>query len=38
LPIGLQIQGRAFDEVQVFQAAYAYEQASSMVGASRLVV
>jgi aspartyl-tRNA(Asn)/glutamyl-tRNA(Gln) amidotransferase subunit A len=27
LPVGFQIQGKPFDEVRVFQAAYAYEQA-----------
>jgi len=28
LPIGLQIVGRPFEEERVFQAAYAYEQAT----------
>jgi aspartyl-tRNA(Asn)/glutamyl-tRNA(Gln) amidotransferase subunit A len=38
LPIGLQIQGAAFDETLVFQAAYAYEQARAMVSANKLAV
>jgi aspartyl-tRNA(Asn)/glutamyl-tRNA(Gln) amidotransferase subunit A len=28
LPVGLQIAGRPFDETRLFQAAYAYEQAT----------
>ncbi|MFH5181837.1 amidase [Paenibacillus sp. TAB 01] len=31
LPIGLQIQGRPFEESAVFQAAHAYEEASSIL-------
>lgn len=38
LPIGLQIQGRPFDEAMVFQAAYAYEQASAFAAAKPLAV
>jgi aspartyl-tRNA(Asn)/glutamyl-tRNA(Gln) amidotransferase subunit A len=38
LPIGLQIQGRPFDEALVFQAAYAYEQASARISSNKMVV
>lgn len=38
LPIGLQIQGRPFDEAMVFQTAYAFEQASAFAAANPLAV
>jgi aspartyl-tRNA(Asn)/glutamyl-tRNA(Gln) amidotransferase subunit A len=38
LPIGLQIQGRPFDETLVLQAANAYEQASVRISGNRLAV
>ncbi|WP_246079640.1 amidase [Paenibacillus piri] len=38
LPIGLQIQGRPFEEAAVLQAAHVYEQASIQAATSKLAV